>query len=63
MYKIYMIDIKEILSNRELLVYILVSCVVIYFLFNFITSVLKYPVILVLGVIVGKMFYTKNVSK
>lgn len=63
MYKIYMIDIKEIISNRELLIYILVSSAVIYFLFNFITSVLKYPVILVLGVIVGKMFYTKNVSK
>ena len=63
MYKIYMIDIKEIMSNRELLIYILVSSAVIYFLFNFITSVLKYPVILVLGVIVGKMFYTRNVSK
>lgn len=63
MYKIYMIDIKEIISNRELLIYILVSSAVIYFLFNFITSVLKYPVILVLGVIVGKMFYTKNFSK
>ena len=58
-----MIDIKEIMSNRELLIYILVSSAVIYFLFNFITSVLKYPVILVLGVIVGKMFYTRNVSK
>lgn len=46
--------------NKEILMYILVSSIVIYFFYNFITSILKYPIIIILGIVMGRLMYFKN---
>ena len=46
--------------NKEILMYILVSSIVIYFFYNFITSVLKYPIIIILGIFIGRLLYFKK---
>lgn len=47
-------------TNKGILIYILLSCVVIYFFYNFITSILKYPIIIILGIVMGRLMYFKN---
>ena len=46
--------------NKELLIYIVISSVIVYFFYNFITSILKYPVIIILGIVIGRLIYFKN---
>lgn len=53
-----MIEFKNI--NKQQLIYILISIVIIYFFYNFITSILKYPLIILLGIYIGNLVYIKN---
>lgn len=53
-----MIELKNI--DKQKLFYILISIIIIYFFYGFITSILKYPLIILLGIYTGNLISIKN---
>ena len=51
------ITISEILNNKILIFYILIGMFIVYILFNILTSTIKYPIIIIFGIIIGKYLY------
>ena len=55
------ITISEILNNKILIFYILIGMFIVYILFNILTSTIKYPIIIIFGIIIGKYLYNHYV--
>lgn len=51
------INISETLNNKTLLFYILIGMFIVYILFNILTATIKYPIIIIFGIIIGKYLY------
>ena len=51
------INISETLNNKILLFYILIGMFIVYILFNILTTTIKYPIIIIFGIIIGKYLY------
>ena len=47
-------NISEIVNDKSLLMYILIGMFIVYILYNVLTTTIKYPIIIIIGVIVGK---------
>tara|TARA_Y100000591_G_C21487115_1_gene523311 strand:+ start:462 stop:671 length:210 start_codon:yes stop_codon:yes gene_type:complete len=47
--------IKDTISNKEALIYLVIGIVISYYLFNLVSSILKYPIIIILGIILGNL--------
>lgn len=45
---------SELMKDKTLLVYILIGMFIVYVAYNVLTSTIKYPVIIIVGIIVGK---------
>ena len=56
-------NIKEITSNREALIYLLIGIVISYYLFNLVSSILKYPIIVILGFLIGNLIRNSSLIK
>ena len=54
-----MIEYKNF--NKQKLIYIFISIIVIYIFYGFITSILKYPLIILLGIYIGNLISIKNI--
>lgn len=52
-------NIKEIMSNRESLFYLFIGIILSYYLYTLVSSILKIPVIIILGILLGN-FIRKN---
>ncbi len=55
--------IKETMSNKEALIYLVIGIVVAYYLFNLVSSILKYPIIIVLGFLLGNLIKKNSFVK
>ena len=55
--------IKETMSNREALIYLVIGIVIAYYLFNLVSSILKYPIIIVLGFLLGNLIKKNSFVK
>tara|TARA_B100001248_G_scaffold190540_1_gene145867 strand:- start:253 stop:462 length:210 start_codon:yes stop_codon:yes gene_type:complete len=53
-------NISEILSNKTLVFYILIGMLIVYFLYNILTTTIKYPIIIIVGIVVGKKLYDNS---
>lgn len=47
-------SLSEIVNDKSLLMYILIGMFIVYILYNVLTTTIKYPIIIIIGVIVGK---------
>ena len=47
-------SLSEIVNDKSLLIYILIGMFIVYILYNVLTTTIKYPIIIIIGVIVGK---------
>ena len=47
-------SISDIINDKSLLFYILIGMFIVYILYNILTTTIKYPIIIIIGVIVGK---------
>ena len=47
-------SLSELMSDKTLLVYILIGMFIVYVAYNVLTTTIKYPVIIIVGIIVGK---------
>jgi hypothetical protein len=56
-------NIKELTSNREALIYLLIGIVISYYLFNLVSSILKYPIIVILGILIGNLIKNSSLIK
>ena len=54
------ISISEILSNKTLVFYILIGMLIVYILYNILTTTIKYPIIIIVGIVVGKKLYDNS---
>ena len=54
------ISISEILSNKSLIFYILIGMLIVYVLYNILTTTIKYPIIIIVGIIIGKKLYNNS---
>jgi hypothetical protein len=45
--------------NRDLIIFVVVSMCIIYFIINLLDGFLKIPLIIILGIIVGMYYYKK----
>ena len=45
---------SELMKDKTLLVYILIGMFIVYVAYNVLTTTIKYPVIIIVGIIVGK---------
>ncbi len=45
---------SELMKDKTLLVYILIGMFIVYIAYNVLTTTIKYPVIIIVGIIVGK---------
>ena len=45
---------SELMKDKTLLVYILIGMFIVYILYNVLTTTIKYPIIIIVGIIVGK---------
>ena len=50
-------SISELLNNKTLIFYIILGMLIVYILFNILTATIKYPIIIIFGVIIGKYLY------
>ena len=48
--------------NRDLIIFVVVSMCIIYFILNLLDGILKIPLIIILGIIIG-MYYYKMYKK
>lgn len=55
--------IKETMSNKEALIYLVIGIVIAYYLFNLVSSILKYPIIIVLGFLLGNLIKKNSFVK
>ena len=55
--------IKETMSNREAVIYLVIGIVIAYYLFNLVSSILKYPIIIVLGFLLGNLIKKNSFVK
>tara|TARA_B110001454_G_C12503950_1_gene343934 strand:+ start:275 stop:493 length:219 start_codon:yes stop_codon:yes gene_type:complete len=56
-------SISELLNNKILIFYILLGMFIVYVSYNILTNTIKYPIIITLGVILGKYlcdYYNNN---
>lgn len=51
------ISISDIKNNKYLIFYILIGMAIVYFLFNILTTTIKYPIIIIFGIIIGKYLH------
>ena len=56
--EIFNFNIKETISNKETLIYLIIGIIISYYLFNLISSILKYPIIIIFGFLLGN--FIKN---
>lgn len=56
--EIFNFNIKETISNKERLIYLIIGIIISYYLFNLISSILKYPIIIIFGFLLGN--FIKN---
>jgi len=56
-------NIKELTSNREALIYLVIGIVISYYLFNLVSSILKYPIIVILGILIGNLIKNSSLIK
>jgi hypothetical protein len=54
------ISISEILSNKTLVFYILIGMLIVYISYNILTTTIKYPIIIIVGIVVGKKLYDNS---
>jgi hypothetical protein len=47
--------------NRNLMIFVIISMCIIYFIFNLLDGILKIPIIIILGIIVGMYFYKRYI--
>ena len=45
--------------NRDLIIFVLISMCIIYFIINILDGILKAPIIILLGIIIGMYYYKK----
>lgn len=45
--------------NRDLIIFVVISMCIIYFIINLLDGFLKIPLIIILGIIVGMYYYKK----
>jgi len=45
--------------NRDLIIFVVISMCIIYFIINLLDGILKIPLIIILGIIVGMYYYKK----
>ena len=45
---------SELMKDKTLLVYILIGMFIVYVAYNVLTTTIKYPIIIIVGIIVGK---------
>ena len=43
--------------NRNLIIFVIISMCLIYFIFNLLDGIFKIPLIIILGIIIGMYFY------
>ena len=53
----FYISISDIKNNKYLIFYILIGMTIVYFLFNILTTTIKYPIIIIFGIIIGKYLH------
>jgi hypothetical protein len=51
------ISISELLSNKTLFCYILIGMLIVCVSYNILTTTVKYPIIIIVGIILGKKLY------
>tara|TARA_B100001123_G_C15260075_1_gene1006273 strand:+ start:915 stop:1118 length:204 start_codon:yes stop_codon:yes gene_type:complete len=51
------LDIKTLWKDKLFVACVLIGFVIAYILFNILTSTIKYPIIIILGLIIGKLIY------
>jgi len=51
MFKEYL---TKILEDKKLIIYILIGMIIVYFMYNIFTTTIKYPIVIILGIIIGK---------
>ena len=47
-------SLSELMSDKTLLIYILIGMFIVYILYNVLTTTIRYPIIIIVGIIVGK---------
>ena len=47
-------SMSEIINDKSLFIFILIGMFIVYILYNVLTTTIKYPIIIIIGVIVGK---------
>tara|TARA_Y100000768_G_C23407794_1_gene420329 strand:+ start:184 stop:408 length:225 start_codon:yes stop_codon:yes gene_type:complete len=45
--------------NRDLIIFVIISMCIIYFIINLLDGILKIPIIILLGIIIGMYYYKK----
>ena len=46
--------LTKILEDKKLIIYILIGMIIVYFMYNIFTTTIKYPFVIILGIIIGK---------
>ena len=63
MLKTSKISMSELISNKTLLFYIIIGMLIVCVSYNILTTTIKYPIIIIVGIIVGKKLYDNNTLK